>query len=81
VTRSSTATREPSRDILAVTAAHACTVPDRAPLARAAAGRVAIDRGADPVLAEQLLADDGSSRRHGVIWSPETLMVAGFRRL
>jgi hypothetical protein len=31
------------------------------------------------VKAEQLLADDESSPRHGVIWSPETLMVAGFR--
>jgi hypothetical protein len=28
---------------------------------------------------EQLLADDGSSPGHGVRWSPETLMVAGFR--
>jgi hypothetical protein len=42
-------TREPTLAEL-VHAAKGCTIPDRALLVRAAAGRVAIAEGADPVL-------------------------------
>ena len=51
--------------MLAEQAAHACTVPGRALLARADAGRVAIAEGADPVLMLAL-----------VVWPSENVTAA-----
>ena len=60
--------KEPTRaQLVAATQGH--TTPDRALLVRAAAGRKAIDHGADPVLTLGL-----------VVWPSEELVTAALKR-